>query len=71
MAQFQIPFTCRLSFVHPQDRPYMYAISIALTGYIKICIILKEYPDWLSIYSMGNPSFDMHGVLDGYLIAPA
>ena len=29
---------------------------MALTGYMKICIICEEYSNWFINYKMGNPS---------------
>ena len=33
-----------------------YMEHIALTGYMSICVLCKEYSNWLGIYSLGNPS---------------
>ena len=49
-----------LLLVHPtltEYSPYTYTELMAWNGHINICIICKEYPNWLGVNSLGYPSF--------------
>ena len=44
-----------VSIFDTEKSPYMNTGTLALTGFINVCTVCKEFPNVLIIYSLGNP----------------